>query len=201
MEKRMLLIVDPQVDFVTGSLKTKYGMLAMENLCRMLMNEGVLRYDEIVVTSDSHPANHCSFTEQGGPFPSHCVAGTHGFELYPSLEEVLKLLGRYCGLRTRRLAKGTNPDREEFSIFQDSFSAEVLDMVLTDQNYTAVDVCGIATDYCVFQTLKDLVSRHPNLKIRVIIDCCAAVDESDTRLEDFCAENGIKIVHTTINQC
>ena len=76
LPNRLLIIVDPQVDFTTGSLATKNGPAAMDYLAKAL-NEGAWKnYGWIIVTQDAHPKNHCSFVEQGGVFPPHCVEGT-----------------------------------------------------------------------------------------------------------------------------
>ena len=42
-------------------------------------------FDFVVATRDWHPPDHASFVDQGGPWPPHCVQGTHGAELHPSL--------------------------------------------------------------------------------------------------------------------
>ena len=89
LPNRMLIIVDPQIDFTTGSLATAKGPASMEYLAKAL-NEGAWKnYGWIIVTQDAHPANHCSFVEQGGVFPPHCVQGTDGMNVYPALQKVL----------------------------------------------------------------------------------------------------------------
>ena len=56
------------------------------------------KYNKIVVTQDFHPANHCSFVEQGGVFPPHCVQNTEGVNVYPKLQEVLDNTFHICRL-------------------------------------------------------------------------------------------------------
>lgn len=75
---RMLIIVDPQIDFTTGSLATANGPAAMERLAKAIDNGAWKDYNWIIVTQDAHPANHCSFVAQGGVFPPHCVQNTEG---------------------------------------------------------------------------------------------------------------------------
>lgn len=73
--KRMLLIVDPQVDFVTGTLPVPHASEAMEKLAAYIAEENG-KYDWLVVTEDWHPSRHCSFKENGGEWPVHCLQET-----------------------------------------------------------------------------------------------------------------------------
>ena len=82
---RLLIIVDPQIDFTTGSLATAKGPEAMDYLAECVNNGVLKKYSWVAVTQDFHPTNHCSFVEQGGVFPPHCVQETEGMNLQPSL--------------------------------------------------------------------------------------------------------------------
>ena len=62
-ENRMLIIVDPQIDFTTGSLATAKGPEAMERLAQAIDNGVLDKYTWVIITQDAHPANHCSFVE------------------------------------------------------------------------------------------------------------------------------------------
>ena len=64
----ILLIVDPQNDFITGSLAIEGAIPAMDYLTAYV-KEHHAEYDAIVVTMDQHPADHCSFDVSGGPWP------------------------------------------------------------------------------------------------------------------------------------
>ncbi len=186
---RMLIIVDPQIDFTTGSLATAKGPMAMETLAEAI-NKGVLqKYSWVVVTQDAHPANHCSFVEQGGVFPPHCVQGTEGMNVYPVLQKALDANSK--GVELHYMQKGDLPEKEEFSIFQNEKSSRALRTILEEQQFEAIDICGIATDYCVYETTKDLMSIYPAKQISIVTNCLSAVDESDTKLEEMMKENGI----------
>ena len=186
---RMLIIVDPQVDFTTGSLATAKGPEAMDRLAAAI-KKGVLRkYSYVVVTQDAHPENHCSFVEQGGLFPPHCVQGTKGMDVYPKLQKALDANGK--DITIQYLQKGDLPDKEEFSIFQNEQSGAKLRRIIKKNKFEGIDICGIATDYCVYETTKDLMSFYPANQIGIITNCIAAVDENDTKLADLMNENGI----------
>src|SRR5215213_1685442 len=81
---RALIIVDFQNDFTPG------GALAVDegDAIAPRINELAASgdFDLIVATRDWHPPDHKSFAEQGGPWPVHCVAGSPGAQLHPSLD-------------------------------------------------------------------------------------------------------------------
>ena len=186
---RMLIIVDPQVDFTTGSLATAKGPEAMDRLAQAV-DAGVLgKYSWVVITQDSHPASHCSFIEQGGDFPTHCVQGTKGEKVYPKLQKALDKANHNHILY---LQKATQPDSEEFSIFKNPESSAKLHKLIADHAFEGIDICGIATDYCVYETAKDLMTFYSPKKIRIVTNCIAAVDDNDTKLADLMSKNGIQ---------
>ena len=191
LPNRMLIIVDPQIDFTTGSLATKNGPAAMDYLAKALGNGAWKNYGWIIVTQDAHPANHCSFVEQGGVFPPHCVQGTDGMNVYPALQEVLNSLTANIS-DIHYMQKGDLAEKEEFSIFQNESSGAKLRAVIEQEKFEGVDVCGIATDYCVYETVKDLIAFYPAKQVRVVTNCLAAVDDNDTKLADLMKENGIQ---------
>ena len=194
LPNRLLIIVDPQIDFTTGSLATANGPAAMDYLANALKEGAWKNYGWIIVTQDAHPANHCSFVEQGGVFPPHCVQGTEGMNVYPSLQaELNKLTANGSNQQIHFMQKGDLADKEEFSIFQNERSGAKLRAVIEErEHFEGIDICGIATDYCVYETAKDLMAFYPAKQIRIITNCLAAVDDNDTKLADLMKENGIE---------
>ena len=193
LPNRLLIIVDPQVDFTTGSLATKNGPAAMDYLANAL-NEGAWKnYGWIIVTQDAHPANHCSFVEQGGVFPPHCVQNTEGMNVYETLLKSLDgIMGNVSNMQIHYMQKGDLADKEEFSIFQNEQSGSKLQQVIEKEKFEGIDICGIATDYCVYETTKDLIAFYPAKQVRIVTNCLAAVDDNDTKLADLMKENGIE---------
>ena len=191
LPNRLLIIVDPQIDFTTGSLATAKGPAAMDYLAKAL-NEGAWKnYGWIIVTQDAHPENHCSFVANGGIFPPHCVQGTEGMNVYPALQKVLDdILPNIPDIHY--MQKGDLPEKEEFSIFQNERSGEKLRYIIEEMGFEGIDICGIATDYCVYETTKDLMAFYPAKQIRIVTNCLAAVDDNDTKLADLRKENGIE---------
>ena len=188
-ENRMLIIVDPQIDFTTGSLATAKGPEAMDRLAQAIDNGVLDKYTWVIVTQDAHPTNHCSFVDNGGVFPPHCVQGTEGMNVYPPLKKALEdsQFSEY-----HYMTKGDLADKEEFSIFQNAKSGEKLTCTIKEVDFKGIDICGIATDYCVYETTKDLMAFYPAKQIRIVTNCIAAVDDNDTKLADLMKENGIE---------
>ena len=191
LPNRMLIIVDPQVDFTTGSLATAKGPDAMDYLAKALDKGAWKNYSWIIVTQDTHPKDHCSFVEQGGIFPPHCVQGTDGMNVYPVLQDVLNIITANIP-NIHYMHKGDLADKEEFSVFQNEKSGEKLRHTIKDMGFEGIDICGIATDYCVYETTKDLMEFYPAKQIRIVTNCLAAVDDNDTKLADLMKENGIE---------
>jgi nicotinamidase/pyrazinamidase len=137
---RALIIVDFQNDFTPG------GALAVPNGDEIAGKINALAasgdYDLVVATRDWHPADHSSFTAQGGPWPVHCVAGTQGAQLHPELDRSrIDIL----------VDKGQAVDTNGYS----GFEGTELEEILRERGITQVTVVGLATDYCVKNTALD----------------------------------------------
>lgn len=185
--KNILLIVDPQNDFITGTLAVpgaKEKMMKLSDYIRDFKNE----YDCIFVTLDTHPLEHCSFKENGGIWPSHCVFLTNGWHMPEYLAEACD------GESFFVYNKGEHWDKEEYSIFQNEMCGKVLTQQLQFfQNQDAdtyVDVCGIAGDYCVLETIKGLKDIINPEHINVLMDLVASIDGGE-KLTEFLDNNGI----------
>ena len=185
----MLIVVDPQIDFISGSLPVGGATEAMDALAAYVKAHGN-DYTLMVVTNDWHPYNHCSFAPNGGPWPVHCVQNSEGAATYWPLLEALY----GCETETIFLQKGDLQHREEYSIMQNSASREFLEYTLadeeTDQRYDEIHVCGIAGDVCVLNTLKDLLPLCKS-RIGVLTQFCPSIDGGKA-LSLFLEENGVK---------
>ena len=64
----MLMIIDPQIDFISGEMAVEGAKEKMDALIRYIEKmDG--KYACKAVTLDWHPFNHCSFEENGGQWP------------------------------------------------------------------------------------------------------------------------------------
>lgn len=141
-----LVVVDVQNDFLPGgALAVTRGEEVIEPLNRCLA-EALARGFPLFATRDWHPADHGSFRARGGPWPPHCVQGTAGADFA-------------AGLRlpppTVVISKGASRDRDAYS----GFEGTDLDERLRAAGVRRVVVGGLATDYCVVQTVKDALAR------------------------------------------
>ena len=156
-----LVIVDVQNDFCPG------GVLAVatgEDVARTMTrvaaafsNQGARVY----ATQDWHPDGHSSFMEQGGPWPPHCVQASHGAELHADLH----LPDGWVNIK-----KGSNPAVDAYSGFIDSD----LEAQLKAAEVKRVFVGGLATDYCVLNTVLD--ARRIGFETYLLEDGIGAVD-------------------------
>lgn len=151
MKKVALVIVDVQRDFCTGSLSVPSYVNILNPIKSMLDKKGYWLF----YTKDMHTINHCSFKSNGGTWPEHCVIGTDGSEILP---EIFKE-------NSRVIIKGTNPNKEEYGATIDRLN--YFDEIL---------VCGIAYEYCVYETAVLLKNTYKNIPIKFIEDATAAID-------------------------
>ena len=172
--KQILLIVDPQNDFITGSLAVEGAKEKMMKLAEYIEKENG-RYDYIYITMDSHPEDHVSFKENGGIWPKHCVVETNGWDIPEYLDiALLNVLSSVSCFR-----KGTKTDSEEYSIFdndRDGFMLYNNIKELSRQEDVYIDVCGIAGDYCVLETIKGLRKFMGDNYINVLTEYIASID-------------------------
>ena len=187
--RNVLLIVDPQNDFITGTLPVEGAEEKMKNLADYIEKKGHL-YDCICITLDSHPEDHCSFKENGGIWPRHCVTWSDGWSVPNYLEKSLK------NLRVACYHKGDDPNHEEYSIFNNeedgrTLAKQITDLLKFDDLY--IDVCGIAGDYCVLETLKGLRGIVGNNCISVLGEFTASIDGGE-KLRTFLNDNSINYI-------
>ena len=194
MRNSALVVVDMLYDFIDGSLACQNAEQAVAETLKFIDTQTkgqggedheILDTFPILFVRDHHPADHSSFKEQGGIWPSHCVAGTRGGEIHKALQPYV------CEELT--FDKGCDKAKEQYSGFEGENEAgqslgEILELLDTDEIY----VCGIATEYCVRNTCEDLLKA--GFKVRLLKDCLAFVDHDGhlKALEEMVSE-GIRI--------
>lgn len=168
---KLLLIVDPQIDFIHGTLPVPEAAKAMDKLTRYI-TEQKETYLCKVITTDWHPFSHCSFETNGGQWPIHCVQFSTGASLYPPLE---KALYSTAG-KVEILSKGTNEKNEEYSIFKNQESSIRFREILEAYPIERIDICGIAGDICVLNTLRDGIAIYGASIFNVLTDFSPSLD-------------------------
>ncbi len=96
----------------------------------------------ILTTRDWHPPDHCSFTEQGGPHPTHCVQGSRGSQFHSDLVMPPGMMV---------ISKGTEAKKDSKSGFEGSSLADRLE----DLDVKTVFVLGPAIEVAVKNTVSD----------------------------------------------
>jgi nicotinamidase/pyrazinamidase len=176
-----LVVVDVQHDFLPG------GALAVAEGERIFapINALLPRFPRVYATRDWHPPDHSSFTQHGGPWPVHCVAGSHG----AALDQ------RLCLSQTARIVeKGVDRKTDGYS----GFAATDLAADLRAHGVRRIFVCGLATDYCVKATALD--AKAEEFGVVVLADASAAVNlrptDEDSALEEL-RRAGVRIANST----
>ena len=164
-----LIAVDVQRDFYhpQGALAVQHGEEVIAPLVKLAEEVGY-----VVATRDYHPANHCSFVEQGGQWPEHCVARKaepttmdeaaveYGSDLHPEVEKHASIV----------VSKGCDADVEAYS----AFDGTGLAATLKERGIATVIVGGLATDYCVKATALDATKE--GFQAIVVKSACRAVN-------------------------
>lgn len=184
--KNLIMIIDPQIDFISGSLAVKGAKEAIDTLIELIdISERDLDFG---ISLDLHPSNHCSF----GEWPPHCIEHTYGAIVYPPLMKFL--LDKKCNIRY--FPKGRNKDKEEYSFWSyitNTFDKDLLPDIMKGlfSKYEYIYLAGIAGDYCVLESLKHLKPMHS--KVKVLKDCVASID-GGIALVEYCKENNIEMI-------
>jgi nicotinamidase/pyrazinamidase len=158
--RRALIVVDVQNDFCPGgSLAVERGDEVVAPLNR-LMEEFLSRGEPVYKSRDWHPATTKHFEAYGGAWPVHCVQGTRGAEFHPDLSD---------DPRARVVSKGMG-DENNYSAFDGTTLADSL----RAEGVEEVWVGGLATDYCVKNTVLDAL--RAGFKVRALRDAMRAVN-------------------------
>ena len=166
---KTLVIVDFQYDFANpnGSLYVN-GIEEAQNNVIELIKTG--NFDFVIMTRDWHKNCDKSFKNNGGIWPIHCVEGTLGSKVMDGIVEALDEIG----VEYVYSNKGTCPSVEEYGAF--AFISENEDGTVTLKNVNDdIVVCGVAGDYCVYETTKNLVNSGL-FNVSVYLSGVASID-------------------------
>lgn len=189
MNKKILMIIDCQYDFLDGGNLGVDGSKEIINRFIEYIREHYKEYYAIYFTVDWHTPLHCSFKENGGIWPPHCIQHSHGAAIYQPLLDVMN----DNKIDYTILTKGIKEDHEEYSIFKNSISSTYLKAVNNAEKIDEVDFAGIAYDYCLKDSAVDSKKVFTNSKIRVLKDFCPSIgnpSETTKTLEN----NNIEVI-------
>ena len=149
--KKLLVVIDMQNDFVTGSLGSKDAVAILPNVMeriRLARENGV----QVVFTRDTHFENYFS-TQEGEKLPVlHCIKDTRGWEIADGLFE-----------------------GNERVFDKPTFGSVQLAEFVKEERFDEVELVGVCTDICVVSNALLIKAYCPEIKVQVRADCCAGV--------------------------
>jgi nicotinamidase/pyrazinamidase len=167
-----LLVVDVQNDFAdpAGSLYVGEGEAVVP-----VANREISAAEEtgalIAYTQDWHPPTTPHFRKDGGIWPVHCVRDTWGAMFHPDLRVVGDIVH-----------KG-DQGGDGYSAFseRDPLSGDTepttMQRLLEERDVERIVICGLATDYCVVETVVD--ARSLGYPVTVLRDGIRAVEREE----------------------
>ncbi|MGM9835507.1 MAG: isochorismatase family protein [Muribaculaceae bacterium] len=182
--KKLLILIDCQNDFITGSLAVKGAPEAMDALAGYIKAHGN-EYADIVATLDWHPKRHTSFAAvgEGGLWPAHCVQHTVGAALHDGIAQA-------CEQEIKCFTKGNLQSRDEYSIFANEQNGPRLAKMIADGGYDRIDVCGLCGDYCVKESVQGLIDHGFGSKVNILLAYTPSID-GGAALQAFVAANSL----------
>ena len=145
-----LIVVDMQNDFIDGALGTPDAVAILPHVKAKIENFN----GQILFTRDTHEANYLS-TQEGRNLPvEHCIKGTDGWQIHPTLEA---------------LRKTEAIDKPTFG------STTLVHLLQRAQELESVELIGLCTDICVISNAMLIKAAFPEIPVTVDAKCCAGV--------------------------
>ena len=147
MYKKAIVVIDVQVDFVSGALGTAEAQAMIPRLIEKLE----ACRDDVIFTQDTHKENYVE-THEGKNLPiAHCIKGTEGWEIVPEIKPFTQY------------AKAV--------IEKKAFGSTRLPSLL--KPYDEIEFCGLCTDICVISNALLIKAFYPETLISIDSACCA----------------------------
>jgi nicotinamidase/pyrazinamidase len=165
-ERSALLIVDVQNDFCTGGALAVPGSERVVAALNRRIADAASAGEPVFASRDWHPRVTTHFAPYGGTWPVHCVAGSRGADFHPGL---------HLPPGTIVISKGQSPESHGYSAFEGRTDEGTrLGDVLRARGVTHLYVGGLATDYCVKQSVLDALAQ--GFRVTVLGDSISGVD-------------------------
>ncbi len=162
-KRKILVVVDMQNDFITGSLGTKEAQTIVPSVVDKIKKYCDYKYDKakIFFTQDTHHADYLK-TQEGKYLPvEHCIDGTEGWEFCDPVNEVIDSYPSYVPIKVI--------NKETFG------STELQQMLFHNEDPSEIELIGLCTDICVVNNALILKATFPEVPITVDASCCAGV--------------------------
>ncbi len=169
--KKILVVVDMQNDFVSGSLGSEDAKAIVGNVTDKIRGW----QDDIVCTYDTHYENYLE-TKEGKMLPvKHCIENTEGWQLNADVASALE-------------------SKNYITFRKPTFGSEELAKHLKENQYEEIHFIGLCTDICVISNVMLAKAALPESQITVDAKCCAGV----TKESHENALNAMKMCHIQI---
>lgn len=171
-QKRILVVIDMQNDFLTGTLGCTEPERVCDNVLKLL-DSG--KYDKVFATRDTHYADTYASTMEGKKLPVlHCVVGLDGWCIEKRVQEALDKMAASDEFKVSIINKETFGSLD--LAYQIKNWAKEMGV---SQEYLIIDICGVFTDICVISNATLIKAAVPNATIRIISNACSCSNEED----------------------
>lgn len=144
--KKLLIVVDYQTDFVTGSLGFQEAVLLEDYICK-LIQEYKENNDDVIFTLDSHDKNYLT-SQEGKNLPvEHCIKNSKGWNLYGKVKD---------------LAGGCK------QIEKPTFPSLALGNYLKEKDYDEITLVGVVSNICVISNA--IIAKAALPEATIIVD-------------------------------
>lgn len=185
MNKKLLIVVDVQNDFITGTLKNPLAEAKIPNIVKKIKeHDGI-----VIATHDTHfnqlqvktawpPANNAivyedSYEHKFMNLPAHCIKLTDGWEIQKDVLAVLQ-------------EKNTDGKHNFYAIDKYTFGYNKFPDYLKDFKFDEIEICGFVSSICVLANAIILRAAYPNMKITVDSSCIADITEEQQNAAIAC---------------
>lgn len=155
---KVLVIIDMQNDFITGSLGSQQAIVAKNNLVHKLEDGWAKEFDGVFFTKDTHDSDSYMKTHEGKYLPvEHCIYGTPGHEIPKEIVNAF-------------------PSSLDYEVFlKHTFGSLNWGAIIGKAN--EIHICGLCTDICVISNALILRTIYPGADIICHSNLCAGTDE------------------------
>ncbi|MBQ9419507.1 MAG: isochorismatase family protein [Synergistaceae bacterium] len=180
-----ILVVDCQYDFIDGSLACGHAEEAIKNIIALINSDTSAK---VFYSADWHSPKHCSYVQNGGTWPVHCQAETHGSEIHASFFSDVKEPAQRPNEKNIYY-KGDDDGREEYSAFnaRNKSGRELNQDIGRD-----VLVCGIASEFCVRESVLALLNSGRSVEVPENLLGWVSEENHHKNLKEL-SELGVKI--------
>lgn len=146
--RKVLIVVDMQKDFISGSLGSKQAEAILPYVCEKV-DEANKNNVDVICTMDTHNKDDYFNTVEGSSFPMHCIMNTDGWKIHENIR-----------------------NKKYSIVLKNSFMAS---KIALPYDTGEIEIVGLVTDICVISNALYLRSKYPCVKITVDAKGCAGV--------------------------